>query len=172
MFTIISIVIIVIIVTFIIQKKITYKIDKTYPAIVLDVENKTVLESTTMYIKGKRSSTFLNKGGSFIFKGKVIIDSFSLTLDPDRPMINLLFERLDNFNLWASISYHKLDSSTNQMELYGLGAININDKKMDEIVISLYSEEGAISPPMKKYLVAPANNLQEALDIYNKVMDK
>lgn len=60
------------------------------------------------------------------------------------------------------------DNVTSGIDHQTLGIAYIKNKNMDEIVISLYFDE---STNGNKYLIAPANTLEEALNIYNDIKE-
>lgn len=145
-------------------------INKVYPAIILDVDKNTVVESTKLSIegRGRKLLNFSSNEGKYTFEGRLEIDSIPYSLDHNIIMIELMFYERNKFNLWSAIYYMKYDYTTHSQELYTLGYAYLKNKNMDEIVIKLYSEE---DPKDKKYLVAPANTLEEALNIYNDIME-
>lgn len=142
------------------------EINKKYSAVLLNMDDNSLIETTTIRIDGvlKKNLTVISKNTP-MFTGRVKINNipFPFALQDPNVHYDLYFFKYDNY-MYSPLSY--IAYNANDYTLGTLGVIYIKDIKMDKLVISLL-QDGKYT---NKFLVAPASNLQEGLEIYKSIM--
>ena len=146
------------------------KIAKEYSAVVLNIDDYSLVETTTVKIEGETILPIPFIRDRPIFKGKVSINNISATLE-ENALNDLVFyknEVLDN--MWSALNYYSYDENSFIARTATIGILTIENIKMNKLSIELLPEYK--NKNIGLYIVAPVNNLDEAIQIYKDIMLK